>query len=123
LSTAIKKARLAAGFHFARTRYRLTVARTAGETIAAIDRLVATRLERNFRYSAALAAGGFEHFARGAISATAARRLARFTSRTTVGATVGFVLKALCGIKFLFAGGKRELTSAIYTIQLFICVH
>ncbi len=38
--------------------------------VAAIHGLVAARLERNFRYAAALAARGFEHFALAAAAAT-----------------------------------------------------
>lgn len=40
----------------------LAVRRTRLETIAAIDRLIATGLERNFRYTAALATRGLKHF-------------------------------------------------------------
>ena len=91
------------------------------EAVAAVYRLVATRLERNFRYSAALAASRFEHFALPAVAfTTAASRTSRFAGRAAVGAAIGLIGKALAGEKFLLTGRERELTSTINTGQRFI---
>jgi hypothetical protein len=89
------------------------------EAIAAIDRFVATRLERHFCHAAALAAGCAEFFAltaKTAAATCAAAALLRFTRRTTVWATVGLVLEAFHCEKFLFAGRKRERTRTINAI-------
>jgi hypothetical protein len=95
------------------------------EAVAAVYRLVATRLERNFRYSAALAASRFEHFALPAVAftAAAAARTSRFAGRAAVGAAIGLIGKALAGEKFLLTGREGELTSTVYTGQRFINVH
>jgi hypothetical protein len=98
------------------------------EAVAAVYRLVATRLERNFRYSAALAASRFEHFALPAVaftaaSAASAARTSRFAGRAAVGAAIGLIGKALAGEKFLLTGREGELTSTVYTGQRFINVH
>jgi hypothetical protein len=104
----------------------LAVARTRLEAIAAIHRLVAARLERNFRNAAALAAGGLEHFTAlsaahtGSAARTRAHLLAR---RTAIGTTVRLVLEAFAGIELLLTGSKCELPSAVHTIQHFINVH
>jgi hypothetical protein len=83
------------------------------EAIAAVDRFVAARLERNFRNAAALAAGRAEHFALAAAAGSAAARTGaaagsaaagRFTRRTAIGAPVGLIGKALHCKKLLFAG-------------------
>ena len=87
------------------------------EAIAAIDGLVAARLERNFRHTAALAAGRAEHLALAAAasseSATAAAALTSatggLTRRTAIRAAVRFVGKALHGEELLLTGRKREL--------------
>lgn len=87
------------------------------EAIAAVDGLVAARLERNFRYTAALAAGRAKHLALAAAaaeSATASAALAsatgRLTRRTAIRAAVRFIGKALHSEELLLAGRKRELT-------------
>jgi hypothetical protein len=88
-----------------------------GEAIPAIDRFIATRIERHLRHAAALAAGRRKHLARtpralaAAVPATiAAHRLAR---RSAVGATVGFVLEAFLLVEGLFAGTEDEGTSTV----------
>jgi hypothetical protein len=96
------------------------------EAIAAVHRLVAARLERHFRYTAALAAGRLEHFtALTAAHAAAATRIGThlLARSAAIGATVGFVLETLAGIELLFTGGERKLTSAIDAVQHFINVH
>src|ERR1700737_4495785 len=95
------------------------------EAVAAVDRLVAAGLERNFRNLAAATAGGLEHLAGGPSAAAAAavasappagRRPAAaaaatalaLTSRSAVRATVGLVGEALGRKKFLLAGREGE---------------
>ncbi len=109
------------------------------ETIAAIDRLIATGLKRNFRYAAALAAGGLEHFTLAStatatataatVTATAgtatvptARSTLRFARLTAIGAAVGFVLEPFGSEKFLLAGRKCKFVIAINARQLFISI-
>lgn len=85
------------------------------EAIAAVNRLVATRLERNFRNSAAAAASGFEHLTTSAAAATtvAAFTALRFTRSAAVDTTAGLVGEALGSEEFLFARRERELISAV----------
>lgn len=95
-------------------RGKLAVRRTALEAVAAINRLIATRLEWHFGHAAALAAGRAEHFAlataaataesAAATAATASAAARSLTRSAAIGATVGLVLKALHGEKLLFAG-------------------
>jgi hypothetical protein len=106
--------------------YSLAVGRSRLKAIAAVHRLIAARLERNFRYAAALAAGGLEHFTAlaAAHSGTPTRRVAHLLARlTAIGTTVRFVLETFAGVKLLLTGRERELTSAIHTVQHFINVH
>jgi hypothetical protein len=98
------------------------------KTIAAVDRLIAARLERYLSDAAALAASRLIHFP--ALTAAAAHsgpaaatRTHLFACLTAIGATVGLVLKTFAGIELLLTGSERELTSAIHTIQHFIDVH
>jgi hypothetical protein len=99
------------------------------EAVAAIDRLVAAGLERNFRYAAALAARRSEHFARAAAAhaiASAATRTVgthRFPRLTAILATVGLVLKTFLFVKALLARAEDEFPSAVHAVQHFICVH
>ena len=107
----------------------LAVGRTRLEAVAAIHRLVAARLERNFRHTAALAAGRAEHLALAAAAEAAAASAAltatarRFTRGAAIRTTVRLVGKALHGEELLLAGRKRELTRTIDTVQIFILVH
>jgi hypothetical protein len=105
----------------------LAIAGARLKTIAAVDRLVAARLERYLRNTAALAARRLVHFP--ALAATAhpgsaaglrAHLLARLTA---IGTTVRLVLKTFAGIKLLFTSGERELPSAVHTVQHFVNVH
>jgi hypothetical protein len=108
------------------------------ETLAAIDRFVATRLERHFSRATALAANRLVHLALpattavtaaaptcvGAAAATAAAGCAlRFTRGATIGTTVRFVLEAFGGKKLLLAGAKGELRIAVRAGQNLISVH
>jgi len=100
----------------------------AGETIAAIDRLVASRLKRNLGNAAALAARCFEHFplagaAAATAAATAVRRATGFTRGTAVRAATWLIGKALHCEKLLFAGGERKLLSAVNAGEHFVCIH
>ncbi|MGC2242766.1 MAG: hypothetical protein WBA06_03985 [Candidatus Aquilonibacter sp.] len=102
------------------------------ETIAAVHRLVAARLERHFGHAAALAASCAEHLALAtatAVSAaagttrTATTTAGCLTGGTTIGATVRLVGKALHGEELLLAGRKRELARTINAVQKFILIH
>jgi len=98
------------------------------KAIAAVDRLVAARLERHFGNAAALAARGLVHFATltaaAAHTGSAARARAHLlTGLTAIGATVRLVLETFAGIELLFTGSERELPSAVHTVQHFIDVH
>jgi hypothetical protein len=103
------------------------------EAVAAVDGLVATRLERHFCRLSALAAGRLEHLA-----ATAARRSAAavasataaaasaalgLTGRPALWTTIRLVLEAFACEELLFAGTEYELAIAIDAAQGFICVH
>jgi len=108
--------------------------RTRREAIAAVNRLVAARLERHFGRLSALAAGRLEHLAatatrRSAASAvasaaaTAAGSTLSLTGGAAFRATIGLVLEAFAREELLFAGAKNELAVAINAAQGFICVH
>jgi hypothetical protein len=108
---------------------------TAGEAVAAVDGLVATRLERHFGRLTALAAGRLEHLAAtaarsstaatGAVASTAAaaRTALGLTGRAAFGATVGLILEAFAREELLFSGAENELTVAINAAQGFISIH
>jgi hypothetical protein len=100
----------------------LVVGAASAEAVATVDRLVAARLEWNLGHAAALAAGGFEHLARGAASA-AIGRASRFARRAALRAAAGLVRKALHCEKLLLAGGEWELLSAVNAGERFVCIH
>jgi len=94
------------------------------EAIAAVDGLVATRLKRNFRLLAALAARDLVHFTRAVATAAAATGAASaataaataasgLTGRTAVWAAIRLILKAFAGEELLLSGAKNELSTAI----------
>src|SRR5579864_5592323 len=107
----------------------LTVAGACRETIAAVNRLVAARLKRNFGDAAALAARCLEHLAlRTAVAAAAATATAASAARgfarcAAIRAPARFVGEAFAGVKFLLACGELERARAIDAIEVFICVH
>ena len=111
-----------------------TAAATARlEAFAAVDGLIATRLERHGSQATALAALHFEHFARcanaaGAVAAAAVARTAtgatlRLTRGSAIHATARFIGEALRGEKFLFARGEREGCVAINAGEGLIGIH
>jgi hypothetical protein len=100
------------------------------ETIATINRLIASRIERHFRNASAVTARGLEHLAgtcdtiRSASRAPArVLRTHRLARGTAIRATVGFVLKTLLFVKALLPGAEDELAAAIHAVQHFIDVH
>jgi hypothetical protein len=111
-----------------RTRRRalngLAVTRSRCETVPAIDRLVAARLERNLRYAAALAARGPEHLAL-TVTATwsAAAAAGCFTRGPAIAASARFVCESFARKKLLFARGERERASAVSASEGFVGVH
>jgi hypothetical protein len=98
------------------------------EAVAAVYRLIAAGIERNFGYAAALTARRREHLARTAAAALApaAALIARahgLTRLTAIRTAVGLILKPFLLVKTLFAGAEDELTSAVDTVEHFIYVH
>jgi hypothetical protein len=90
------------------------------EAVAAVNRLVAARLERHFGRTSAAAACRAEHLALStAETATAAAAIAAacstagLTSLTAIGAAIWFVLEAFLSIEFLLTGSKCKLCAAI----------
>ena len=90
------------------------------EAVAAVNRLVAARLERHFGRTSAAAACRAEHLAlTAAETATAAPAIAAacstagLTSLTAIGAAIWFVLEAFLSIEFLLTGSKCKLRAAI----------
>src|SRR5262245_36035803 len=97
------------------------------ETIAAIDRTVAARLERHARGLAARGADRVEHLltsahpaATTAATASAAGGLLGGAARR---APLGFVREAELGKPLLLAGGERKRRPTIHTRQLLVAVH
>src|SRR6185369_9326001 len=100
------------------------------ETIAAIDRAVAARLERNARRLAARGADRVEHFlapahpaAAAATTTTAASAAGGLLGGTARRAPLGFVREAELGKPLLLAGGERKRRPTIHTRQLLVAVH
>jgi hypothetical protein len=110
------------------------------EAIAAVDRLVATRLERHGGLPAAVAASHFEHLALGTRSAAAAAVAAAaaagvaataaagactlgLAGRAAIRATVRFVREALRCEELLFARTKGKRCVAINAVEGFVCIH
>src|SRR5579883_831352 len=101
------------------------IRRPRGKAIPAIDRFIAARVERNFRYAAALAARRREHLARAsrALAADAAGRTHLLARLPAVGTAIRLVLEAFLLVKALFARTEDELASAVHTVEHFINVH
>jgi hypothetical protein len=98
------------------------------EAVTAIHRLIAAGVERDFRYTAALAARSGEHFTRASAAAftaatalvARAHGLARLAAIRT---TIRLVLEAFLLVKALFARTENKLPTAVDTVEHFICVH
>ncbi|HEX8807291.1 MAG TPA: hypothetical protein VF741_10085 [Candidatus Aquilonibacter sp.] len=100
------------------------------KTIAAVHRLIATRVEWHLGHTAAIAAGRLEHltrtrgtFAATTSHATAVLRAHGFARGTAIGATVRFVLKTFLLVKALLTGAEDELPATIHAVQHLIDVH
>jgi len=85
--------------------------------VAAIDGLVAARLEWHTRLTPARAAGGHEHLAATAGSATIHGGLARSAALRATGRGVH---QPTAGIELLLAGREQEFTSAFATTKCLI---
>lgn len=92
------------------------------EALAAVDRLVATRLERHLCLLTALRAGHAEHLARRArtiprpvkrAAAVVARRPIGFARTPAIRAPARFVLKSFLREELLLAGSKGKFLAAI----------
>jgi hypothetical protein len=91
------------------------------EAVVAVDGTITARLEGNLGFFAAGTAGGGEHFA--VSTATAETATAAFTATTgssAGGAAPGFIGESLGLVKFLFASGEGETSSAIATGKGFV---
>jgi len=86
-----------------------------GEAVAAVDRTIGLRLERNTGFAAAGSAGGHEELTRGAGSV-----LAGITAGL---AALRLVLEAALGVKLLLTGGEDEIFSALFTLECLVLVH
>jgi hypothetical protein len=102
---------------------RVLVGPAGRETVAAVDRLVSPRLERDLGNPAALAAGCLEHLAGSTSAGATVGRPPGLARGTAIRATAWLVGKSLHGKKFLLAGGKRERPAAINARERFICIH
>ena len=86
-----------------------------GEAIAAVDRTVGLRLERDASLAAASRAGSGE-----VLSGATGRVL---TSVAAGLAALGLVLEAALRIKLLLTGGENELIAALFAYQGLVLVH
>src|SRR5579863_2117674 len=104
---------------------RLAVTWPCCETVPAINRLIAARLKRNFRYAATLVARGLEHLTLAIAGATRSAPAAAggFTRGAAIAASAGFVGESFTRKELLFARGERERASAIDAGKGFVGVH
>ena len=99
----------------------------ASEAIAAQDRSVGTRLERDLTSFSALRANSIVHLAGGivAVSAVAGTTVSgsAFTGDPAGLAALRLVRKTFFGEKFLLVGSKGEFLSAIFADDGLVAVH
>lgn len=93
-----------------------------GETIPAVDGLVAARLKGYLGLLAALCTGRGIHLARAAAITTVTSGTLGSSGRTTGRATLGLIGKAFGGKELLLFGRKGECLAAIGTLQGFFGV-
>ena len=94
---------------------KLALSLHASEAIAAVDRTVRLRLERNTRFAAASCAGS------GVILSRAAGRV--LASVTASLAALRLILEATLCIEFLLTSGENELFATLFADQCFVFVH
>ena len=94
----------------------------ASEAVAAVDRFVTARLERNLASLPAFRANCVKHHALSAVIAASVvtRMLLCISARL---AALGFVGETLFGVELLLAGSKGELLSAIFADDGLVAVH
>jgi hypothetical protein len=93
-----------------------------GVAIPAINRLIATRLKRDFRLFTAPGTGGGVHLARASIVVAAAITVTLSPAAGTASRTSFRLIGIALGRKkFLLFGSKREGFSAIGTCKRFFC--
>ena len=85
-----------------------------GEAVAAVNRTLISRLERNFGFLAAVGADDGEHLAVLAAITVAAALVA------AVAAARGLVLEAFFGVKFLFARAEDEFFTAVLAYECLV---
>ena len=90
-----------------------------GEALAAVDGAVVLGNEGHTRGCAACSTGRFVHFARFTVVGVSAG-LAVLTAALTTGR---LVLEALLRLKFLFACGEHEFSSAVLAYQRLVLIH
>ena len=91
------------------------------EAVAAINRTVIARTERNLGFYATRRASYVEHFA--LLTGTAAETttvVLLFASSAALGATARLIGEAFLSIKFLLGCGEYELYAAIAASQVFV---
>jgi hypothetical protein len=93
-----------------------------GETIAAIDRAVATWLEGNAGVAATTGAYGIIHLPLAALASTVPSATGCFACRATFGTARGGICQATARIKFLLTGGEHELLPTVAAGQRLILV-
>jgi hypothetical protein len=95
------------------------------EAVAAVDGLIAARLERHLGRAATAAARRTEHLPRAitALHAPAAAVAAGFAGLPAIRTTIGFVLKALLGVEVLLACSERKLCAAVDAGQQLVGIH
>ena len=89
-----------------------------GKAIAAVHGLVATGLEGNLGFLAAVGADGREHLALRAGAAVLSAE-----GGTALRAAAGLVLEALLGVELLLGSREDELLAAIAANEGFVLIH
>lgn len=92
------------------------------ETIGAIDRFIATGLERHLAGIAAGSAGCAEHFARAAAAAAAAKATLTFPLRATIRATTRGIRESFLFMELLLTSGEGKVPTAIAADEGFVSV-
>ena len=93
------------------------------EAIAAINRTIATRGERNFSGATALGTNSRMHLALATLAATTAEVTALLTGSAAGRATAWLVLEAFFSIELLLTRGEIKIYAAISTFKGFVFKH
>ena len=88
------------------------------ETVAAVHGTISAGLERNLGLTSAAITDHSEH-----LPGSASVAVLGFAGVTAGFAPTGFILEALFGVEFLFAGRKNEFVATVTAGQCFVFVH